>query len=60
MDLQDLRKKKCYTQNGLAKLCGVTQQAIQQYENGSRRPSPEVAIRLGELLGFEWTRFFDE
>ncbi len=60
MNLAEIRKKKKMTQVMLATEVGVTQRAISAYENGVRRPKPEVAQRLGEVLGFDWTRFYKE
>jgi len=34
--------------------------AINKYELNKRRPSPEVAQRLGKLLDFDWTVFYVE
>lgn len=56
--LKDQRKKKNITQIELASLVHVTQQAIEKYENGKRRPSPEVAMRIAEVLDFNWTLFY--
>ena len=39
---------------------GVTQQFYNYIENEKRRPSPEVAKKIAEILGFDWTRFYDE
>ena len=29
-------------------------------ENGKRRPSVPVAKRIGAVLGFDWTRFYED
>ena len=52
------RKAKQLTQNEVAKVCGITPQAYNYYELGSRKPRPEKAKILGKLLGFKWTRFY--
>jgi len=44
----------------LGKQIGVTEQFIFYLEKGKRRPSVEVAKKLGALLGFDWTEFFEE
>jgi len=39
---------------------GVKRQYYSMIENGTRTPSVEVAKRIGNSLGFDWTLFFDE
>lgn len=58
--LKNIRAKREITQFQLANKVDVTQQAIQLYERGERRPRPEVAKRIALELGFNWTRFFEE
>lgn len=48
--IRRLRKAKGLTQNELANLVGVTESAVNQYENGKRRPKYEILLRLGEVL----------
>ena len=48
------------SQTDVANICGISQQMYSHIENGKRRPSVEVAKRLGDALGFDWTRFFTE
>ena len=47
----------------LAKRTGVSHQAIYYYENGKKRPSPDIAARIGEILGLSkdelWEMFYD-
>ncbi|MDO6448989.1 helix-turn-helix transcriptional regulator [Oceanobacillus profundus] len=38
---------------------GITRQYYGMIEKGERRPSVNVAKRIGELLGIKWTIFFD-
>jgi transcriptional regulator with XRE-family HTH domain len=56
--LIDLREKANYTRMEAAYHCGVHVTYIAKIEDGERRPSPEVAQKLGKLLGFDWTRFY--
>lgn len=58
--LKELRELKKLTQLDVSKSAGIKRPSYSLIENGSRRPSPEVAMKLGKLLGFDWTRFFDE
>jgi len=48
------------SQLDIANLCGISHQMYNFIENGHRRPSVKVAKRLGEALGFDWTRLFAE
>lgn len=43
----------------VAELIGTTQQFYNYVENGKRRPSPEVAIKLGNILNFDWRIFYE-
>lgn len=38
---------------------GITRQYYSMIEKGERRPSVNVAKKLGELLGVNWTVFFE-
>ena len=58
-DLVNIRKSRKLTQQEVADLANVSRQAYSSYETGIRRPSPEVAIRLGAALDFDWTRFYE-
>ena len=53
-----LRNKLKLSQTEIAKLCDVTYQMYGQIENGKRRPSPELAQKIGKVLNFDWTRFY--
>ena len=48
------------TQNDISKTVGITQAALSLIESGKRKPSVDVAKRLGAALGFEWTQFYEE
>ncbi len=58
--LKSVRKSKGMTGVEVATATGITQQSYSYIENGRRRPSVDVAKRIAEVLGFEWTRFFEE
>lgn len=60
MKLDEMRKAKNMTQAELAKRTGVAQNTISQLETGERRPSVEVAKRIAGVLGFDWTRFYED
>ena len=59
MDLKEKREKKGYTQQRLAYEVGVTQTAISLIESGDRAPSVLLAKKIGQVLDFTWTEFFE-
>ena len=59
--LKELRlKSRSMTQKQLATLVGISRTMITEIENGNANPSVEVAKRIAAVLGFDWTRFFDD
>ena len=60
IDMAAKRKERHLTQAELAQRCGIAQRTVAAYEKGERRPSPEVAQRIGQELGFSWTDFFEK
>ena len=56
--LIDIRNGR--TQAQIAKEAGITQQMYSAIELGERRPSVEVAKKIAAVLGFDWTRFFED
>lgn len=52
------RKEKNLDQKHISEMVGVTQQFYNYIENGKRRPSPEIAQKLAEILDFDWTLFY--
>lgn len=58
--LKDARTAKGLTGEVVGAQAGITQQHYNFIENGKRRPSVEVAKRIAAVLGFPWTRFFED
>ncbi|MBO5138715.1 MAG: helix-turn-helix transcriptional regulator [Bacilli bacterium] len=58
--LIEFRKEKGLSLIDVAKKADVTQQFYYYIENGERRPSPEVAQKIADILGFNWTIFFEK
>lgn len=56
--LIDLRKG--YSQAQIAEAVGISQQMYSAIELGERRPSVEVAKKIADVFGFDWTRFFED
>lgn len=47
------------TQQKLAYECGISRTMITEIENGNATPSVETAKSIAKVLGFDWTRFFE-
>lgn len=58
--LKTLRIAKGYTQSEVAEIVGIKRNSYGNIEVGVRRPSPEVAKRIGKALGFDWTLFYTD
>ena len=58
--LKDIRAKKELTQQEVANAANVDVTMICKIELGERRPSVEVAKKIAAVLGFKWTRFFED
>jgi putative transcriptional regulator len=56
--LIDIRSGRAQAQ--IAKAAGITQQMYSAIELGERRPSVEVAKKIASVMGFNWTRFFED
>jgi len=54
------RKEKKMTQGELGQIVGCSQRAIAGYELGERKPSVQMAQRIGRVLEFPWTSFFED
>ena len=58
--LIEKRRNKQISQEELAKKCDVSQVTIARIENGERRPSPELAKKIADVLNFSWTKFSED
>ena len=56
--LIDIRNGRPQTQ--IAEAVGITQQMYSAIELGVRRPSVEVAKKIASVMGFDWTRFYED
>lgn len=50
-NLEYYRKRANLSQTELAERCGVSQQVVNAYELGSRKPSIEVLVLIAKALG---------
>jgi len=58
--LVQARNAKGMSQADVAKQSGIVQQSYQLIEKGVNRPRIETARRIGTVLGFPWTRFYED
>lgn len=49
--LIEFRKKAGFSQSLVAKKLNCTASAVNQYENGKRKPSVDVLVKLAEIYG---------
>jgi transcriptional regulator with XRE-family HTH domain len=56
--IRDYRRERGMTQETLAAQVGIGGPALSDIERGCR-PSVENAKRLGRIVGFDWTRFYE-
>lgn len=59
MWLAQIRKARGISQQQVADAAGISRAGYTNIEIEKRRPSPEVAQKIGATLGFDWTRFFE-
>ena len=60
IDLKKVRQGNGLTQTALAEAAGVVRQTISNIECGINAPSVDLAKKLAEILGLNWTDFFAE
>ena len=60
MELKEIRSAKNLTAKEVADKCGLSEGGYSLIENKKRAPSVKTAKRIAEVLGFDWTMFFEE
>lgn len=58
--LRQERIKRGWTQDYVAKKCGVSCQTVCDWENSRRKPSYDVLVKLEDLFGFTHRQLFRE
>lgn len=58
--LRDIREKADKSGSKVAEEAGISQQMYSFIEIGQKTPSVQVAKRIATVLGFDWTRFFED
>lgn len=56
--LRDIRRIKGMTEKSVASQVGISQVAYHYIEHGQRNPTPDVAQRIADVMGFDWTLFY--
>jgi transcriptional regulator with XRE-family HTH domain len=54
-----IRKKQGLSQKEVSERIGVSQPSYCTIERGVTNPSVDTAKRIAEILGFDWTRFYE-
>jgi putative transcriptional regulator len=57
--LKSIRVEKNLTHEDVAKNCNISRSYYTHIENGTKTPTVNVAKRIAEYLGFDWTIFFE-
>ena len=60
MELKQKRTERNLTAKEVAVMCGLSEGGYSLIENEKRKPSVKTAKRIAEVLGFDWTMFFEE
>lgn len=58
--LKEIRLSAGDTQEQAAAKAGVNRSFYSMLELGIRKPSPKVAKKIANAMGFDWTRFYEE
>lgn len=58
--LIEIREASGMTQGQVADASEIAQPSYCDIERGKINPKPETAKRIGSVLKFPWTRFYDE
>lgn len=58
--LIEKREQQKLTQEKVAKKSGIQRSYYSMIESGKRSPSPYVAMKIGAVLSFDWTIFFNQ
>lgn len=60
MELKEIRLNRNLTQLQLSELCGCDRTTIVKIERGENKPSIKLAKTIADVLGFDWTLFFED
>lgn len=57
--LTDARASQGLTQQEVARRAGIDRSFYTQIEVGTRNPSVDTSKRIADVLGLDWTNFFE-
>lgn len=60
MKIRQEREKRGWTQENVAKMIGITPEAVSMLETGQRKPSYEVLVKLEDLYRMNHRKLFKE
>lgn len=60
MDIRSFRIMKGLTLKKLSEEAGISESYLSMIENKERTPSIRVAKKLSDILGINWTDFYEE
>ena len=55
-----IREEKKFSQKYVSEQVGISQPSFCNIENGKKNPAVPTAKAIASVLGFDWTRFYDE
>ncbi|HDR7723181.1 MULTISPECIES: helix-turn-helix transcriptional regulator [unclassified Bacillus (in: firmicutes)] len=58
--LKEFRCVRGYTHGDIANKCEISRSYYTQIENGTKTPSVKIAQKIGIILNFKWTIFFEK
>lgn len=58
--LKVIRAQRDLSQEDASNAVDIAQASYANIENGKREPSVPVAKKIAAVLGFDWTRFYEE
>ena len=58
--LRVIRESKQLSQTEVARRAGITAAYYCMIESGKKTPKSGVAMRIADVLGFYWARFYEE
>lgn len=60
MQIRQEREKREWTQENVAKMIGITPEAVSMLETGHRKPSYDVLVKLEDLFHMNHRKLFEE
>lgn len=60
INIKELREQKGLLQKEIAVKLDISESYYCLLEGGKRRPTVQTAKKIAEVLGFDWTQFYDD